>query len=68
MSAVDFIYNYEGSIVILTPLTTDAEDWIEANLPEDTPQWGKGVAIETGYADDVFYGIVTEGLILQRYA
>lgn len=68
MPCIDFLYHNDGSIVTLLPQTTEAEEWIDNNLPEETPRWGKGVAIEFNYADDIFYGIVTDGLTLQRYA
>ena len=51
-----------ASIVLMTPVTDDAIDWIDVNLPDDSPCLGNAVAIELRYARDIINGIRGDGL------
>ena len=58
----DFTVNDQGSIVLLVPLTPQAETWVKDNLPEDRLTFGLSVVIEHRYADDIIQGIINDGL------
>lgn len=64
MSArLDATVRHHGSVVILTPVSEAAKDWVQAHLmgPE-TQRWGKGVVIEPRYLDNILNGMAEAGL------
>jgi len=60
----DFQITYHGSISTLAPLTPEAEDWVQENLPTDVMWFGNAVAIEPRYLDAIVTGILEAGLQL----
>ena len=58
----DFILADHGSIIILAPVSDDARYWIDDNLDPETPWFGKGAAIERRYFEDIYTGIIHDGL------
>ena len=62
MSATDFEVNDQGSIVLLTPMTESATDWVADNLPSDAMTFGLSIVIEHRYAQDILAGISDDGL------
>jgi hypothetical protein len=55
------IYN-EGSIIVLTPLTEDARNWIDENCNVESWQWmGGSLAIDYRFAEDIIYGLADAG-------
>jgi hypothetical protein len=62
----DFDFVHHGSITILTPLTTDAHDWVEEHIPQDAARWGQhSIAIEPRYVGDIIAAITEDGLTCQ---
>jgi len=61
----DFTVCDEGTIVLLTPETEAAKEWVKTNLPDDAMTFGNGIAIEHRYADDILTGIVDDGLTVE---
>jgi len=60
--AIDFSVDNHGSIIILTPLTDLAEDWVAEHISQDALAWGsKGVVVEPRYIGDIVSGIVDAG-------
>lgn len=60
----DFSVRDEGSIVVLTPNTTNGKLWASENVC--APEWahfGAGIVIEHRYADDILAGIAEDGLV-----
>lgn len=57
------LYDY-GSIILFTPLTDAAREWMDSNLPEDAPMLGDSVAVERRYAGDIVCGMREDGLLL----
>jgi len=53
-----------GSIVLLTPLSQEARDWITAYLPENTMRLGNAIAIERRYVPDIVEGLIADGITL----
>ena len=53
-----------GSIILLTPLTELAKDWVGTYLPDDLQWFGGGVAIEPRYFDNIADGIQEGGLTI----
>lgn len=63
MASTDFQVSDCGSICIVTPLTAEAEDWLEASvISDDTQYWGPGVVVEPRYLEDLIEGILSDGL------
>jgi hypothetical protein len=60
----DFILNDHGSIMILKPITAEAESWVENHIPSDALWWANGVVIEPRYVPDFVQGIMMEGLAI----
>jgi hypothetical protein len=58
----DFIVRgYGDSVVLLSPLTEEARDWVSEYLAD--PMWfGNAVAIEHRYIDPIVEGIIRDGL------
>jgi hypothetical protein len=62
----DFIVANHGSVAVLTPLTSEASDWLSANVSFEPWQlWGGGIALDSRFVDDLVTGIEEEGLTLQ---
>ena len=61
----DFSLYHHGSTSTLVPRSDAAHQWIEDNLPDDTPWIGGGVAIERRYLSPILIGIEIEaGLVI----
>jgi hypothetical protein len=61
----DFRLLNAGSILILTPLTIPATEWIEKNLSDDRMYWNSGVCIEPRYMPAILDGIAADGFSIQ---
>lgn len=61
----DFEVSNHGTIVIFTPLTPVARDWVAKFLPEDAQCWAGGVVIEHRYISDVVIGAQRDGLMVR---
>lgn len=59
---MDFTASNHGSIILLTPLTAEANTWVDEHLPEDVQTLGRSIAIEPRYFDDIVEGIRADGL------
>ncbi len=60
----DFRILNAGSLIMLTPVTAAAREWVEAHLPHHAQQWGGAVAIEPRYIGPILDGIMDEGLVI----
>ena len=59
------VYNH-GSVVVLRPLTPEAEDWCDEHLPEDAPLWGNDAfAIEYNCISPILDAMRADGLIVR---
>jgi hypothetical protein len=59
----DFTLSYRGAVSILTPRSTQAEDWLEMNIiVEDTPSFSRGILIKHQYLLDHVRAIKAAGL------
>lgn len=59
----DFRIADQGSIVMVTPLTQPAKDWVEENVQLEGWQWlGGGFAVEPRYVVGLASGIADAGL------
>ena len=62
----DFSFRDEGSIVLLTPLSPSAHEFIEERIGSDNgfqPYWPT-VLIERRYFDDIAEGILAENMVI----
>ena len=51
-----------ATVYLLTPLDIDAENWIDENLGDALTWFCGGVAVEHRYIEDIYQGIVNDGL------
>jgi len=66
LEKADFILRDEGSIVLLTPHTDAAHDWVNEHIGQDNgyqPMWPT-VVIERRYAQDILEGVRAEGMVI----
>lgn len=54
-----------GSIVIVTPLTEAATEWVDENVSEERMSYGAGFVVEHRYAGDLLQGMAEAGLVLE---
>jgi hypothetical protein len=62
----DFSFRDEGSLVLLTPLSPLAHEFVEERLGSDNgfqPYWPT-VVIERRYAQDILEGAIAEGMVI----
>ena len=60
----DFQLTGGGSVYILTPLSDAGCSWIEENVQPGALRWGRGMAIEHRYLDEIVRGILDDQLTL----
>jgi hypothetical protein len=62
----DFTFRDEGSLVLLTPLSPPAHEFVEERIGSDNgfqPYWPT-VVIERRYAQDILEGVIAEGMVI----
>lgn len=64
-NTIDVTIANHGSIVIVTPLTQAAMDWVDENVSKERQAWGDGFAVESRYADDLICGMRADGLSVE---
>jgi hypothetical protein len=60
----DFWLQDHGSIMLLTPRTLDAAQWLDDNLGEHQT-WGDAVVVEHRYIADLVEGIKDSGFSIE---
>ena len=66
MSGADLTLGGGGTVYTLTPNTEDGRAWVADNLPADALTFGRGVAIEWRFVDDIVDGAMGDGLTVAR--
>lgn len=66
MTQTDVTLYDGGSIVLLTPETDAASEWMEMHLPDDAPTMGRAVAVERRYAHAIVEGMREAGLVVSQ--
>lgn len=62
---MDFTATNHGSIILLTPVTDEANTWVNEHLQvEGWQTLGTSIAIEPRYFDDIVEGIRNDGLTI----
>lgn len=64
MPRIDVSVQNEGSVILLTPNTEAARDWIDENISSSSTWWGKALVVETRYAGPVIEGMQRAGLVV----
>lgn len=64
LTDVKFIYD-GGSVGLLVANTPAAKEWINDRVPEDTPRFGNGIAVEMRYVDDILNDLSMNGFIVE---
>jgi hypothetical protein len=58
----DVEVNDQGSIVLVTPMSEAATDWIAENVQDGATYWGPSLVVEHRFADDLIAGMQSDGL------
>jgi len=61
-AAMDFSLNDFGSVVLLTPETQAARDWVALNMKGPLPRCGTAVALERSQVEPILYNILSDHL------
>jgi hypothetical protein len=59
---IDFQMSDEGEIVLFTPLTERAREWVGTNVAEDRQWFGASLMIESEFAGVLVKEMLSEGL------
>ena len=60
---IDVRVNDYGSVMLITPLTRQAKEWIEMNLDKEPWQWlGVSITVEPRLAGDLAFAMELDGL------
>ena len=68
ITELDFKFEDHGSLFLLRPVSSPAEDWMGEHLPIDSPGtqfWGDAIVIEPRYVAPIVDGIIGDGLALR---
>jgi len=58
----DFVWNPQGTIGVLTPVSAQGEEWAMKHLPQDDLTWCGGHIIEPRYYEEIATAIADAGL------
>ena len=58
----DFDIEKHGSVVLLRPVTSDADSWVSEHIPDDAMHFAGAVVVEPRYVGDLLAGICRDGL------
>jgi hypothetical protein len=57
----NFLITDEGTVVLITPVSNEARQWVDENLSIEPWQWlGDGFGVEHRYASDILEAISEE--------
>lgn len=63
MSEIDFRVEDHGTIALVTPVSVEAKQWLEENVPTESWQWhGDALAVEPRYVEALMDGAMDDGL------
>jgi hypothetical protein len=68
ITELGFKLENHGSLFLLRPLSSAAEDWMGEHLPIDSPGtqfWGDAIVIEPRYLAPIADGIIGDGPVLR---
>jgi hypothetical protein len=60
---LDFEIADDGPVVLFTPLTARAYQWVEAHIAEDRQWFGRALMVERAFAPVLVNGMVGEGML-----
>ena len=61
----DILIEHCGSVVMVTPLTPEATEWVDENVGLESWQWlGGSFSCEPRYVDRLIEGMEDDGLIV----
>jgi hypothetical protein len=61
---VDFLIRDEGPLVLVTPATPEAQQWLDEHVVGETTWWCGALAVERRYVFDLLSGAQSDGLVL----
>jgi len=64
---IDFLVMDHGSIIVLTPNSDEAKQWVKEHIPPEAQWFARGVVIEHRYADDIIDAILGTDMTINNY-
>lgn len=61
----DFTFSFDGSLVLVTPETVEAREWLIEHTHEDSQYFGNSLVVEPRYADDLLSGLREAGFTVR---
>jgi hypothetical protein len=62
----DFRITFHGTVTTITPLSGACREWLEANVEiEAWQRFGRGIALEPGYVEQVAEAMIEAGLVVE---
>lgn len=61
----DFQVQNHGSLVLLKPVTDDADRWVEEYIDSSAQRWAGAVVVEPRYIQPILAGIADAGLSVE---
>ena len=58
-----FTIEDHGTVVLVRPLTDDVRDWLGDNVDPEAQWFGRALAVEPRYVEDLVAGLVSEGFV-----
>jgi hypothetical protein len=62
---LDVMTRDEGSIVLFTPMTDVAKDWISEHIPDDAQWFGRSLVVEHRFSENIAIGMRNDGLQIE---
>ncbi len=59
---MDYQIENHGSIILVRPLSSACNEWLEENVTTDALYFGPALAVEPRYLEDLIAGMVEAGL------
>jgi len=63
--AVDALVENHGSIFLVRPVSSAAQNWLDENVSDDAQYFGNALAVEHRYISDLVEGMKLDGLAVQ---
>lgn len=60
---LDFEFTDDGPVILLTPLSQRAHQWVKANIADDRQWFGGALLVERTFAPALVEGMVSDGML-----
>lgn len=65
VQVTDIMVQNHGSIVLVYPVSSEAREWIEQNVSDESQWFGGGLVVEPRYVENLIQGMLNDGLVVE---